>query len=70
MVHFDLDGDARSFAIWRAKREGLTNVDFPTKTERIGGAFETIYALDVLEHLPDPEDTLRFLVSKLAPHGR
>lgn len=70
VVHFDLDGDARSFAIWRAKREGLTNVDFPTKTERIGGAFETIYALDVLEHLPDPEDTLRFLVSKLAPRGR
>lgn len=70
VVYFDLEGDARSFAMWRAKGEGLINIDFPAEQRRIGGTFETIYALDVLEHLPDPEETLRFLVSKLAPRGR
>jgi 2-polyprenyl-3-methyl-5-hydroxy-6-metoxy-1,4-benzoquinol methylase len=69
VVHFDVDGEARLFASWRARRAGLRNIEFHTDRRRIRGEFETIYALDVLEHLVDPEEALRFLVERLAPHG-
>ncbi len=69
-VYFDLDGQTRRFAEWRAQQQGIDRIDFYTEREQVGGLFNTIYSLDVLEHLPDPEDALRFFASKLAPGGR
>jgi 2-polyprenyl-3-methyl-5-hydroxy-6-metoxy-1,4-benzoquinol methylase len=69
-VYLDVDGETRRFAQWRARREKITTIEFHTQREKIGGLFDTIYALDVLEHLPDPADALGFFVEKLAPGGR
>lgn len=69
-VYFDVDGQTRRFAEWRAQQQEIDRIDFYTEREQVSGLFNIIYSLDVLEHLPDPEDALRFLTEKLAPGGR
>jgi len=56
--YFDVDGKSREYAQWRAERKRL-QVHFTTLKEKLteyaqaSGKFDTIIAIDVLEHVPD-----------------
>ncbi len=72
-AYYDVEGQSMKFARWRAERQSLA-VDFPHSKEELRAAarqcgFDTIYSLDVLEHLPDLAGELDFLASLLSPGG-
>jgi len=73
-VYFDVGGETMGFALHRATKFRLplecicdrnTLAESATKNK-----FDTIYALDVLEHIPDLANELQFLTSLLSPEGR
>ncbi len=45
------------------------SIDDPAVRELLPGALDAVVCADVLEHLPDPWETLGFLASRLAPGG-
>ena len=55
MTYYDLPGPTRDYALWRFEREGVT-VQTPTEDPLLEhGRYDVIVAMDVLEHLPEPE---------------
>ncbi len=68
-TYFDVDGESQRYARWRARERGL-RMQFASEREAVIHVYDTIIALDVLEHVSDPEETLEFLVAHLAPGGR
>jgi len=74
-TYFDVDGESKAFAEWRAGQTGL-KLNFVTNREQLqaevakSGKFNTIVSLDVLEHLPDIENELNFLTSILETGGK
>jgi SAM-dependent methyltransferase len=68
-TYFDVDGESQRYARWRARERGL-RMQFASERDAIIHVYDTIICLDVLEHVSDPEETLEFLVSHLAPGGR
>jgi len=72
-AYYDVDGVSAKFAKQRAQRRGLA-VKFAHSKEALAASaqhqrFDTIFSLDVLEHLPDLEGELTFLASLLNPGG-
>ena len=73
-TYYDVDGMGAKFAKYRAQRQGL-DVRFlhakgDLKAAALQTGFDTVFSLDVLEHLPDLPGELAFLASLLSPSGR
>jgi 2-polyprenyl-3-methyl-5-hydroxy-6-metoxy-1,4-benzoquinol methylase len=73
VAYYDVDGETMRFAMYRAQQRGLNLHFFHSKVE-LGRAaasegFDTIFALDVLEHIPDLQGELKYLASLLNPGG-
>jgi len=74
-TYFDVDGHSKAYAEWHAEQNGI-KLKFTTTREQLlddvvkSGRFKTIVSLDVLEHLPDIENELNFLISLLEPGGK
>lgn len=73
-TYYDVDGVSARFAKTRALQRSL-DVKFAHHKEQLRtrlqtGGFDTIFSLDVLEHLPDLEGELKFLAELLNPGGR
>lgn len=72
-TYYDVEGQTMRFARFRAQRRGLKMEFFCAKADLAGSAeragFDTIFSLDVLEHLPDLKGELSFLASLLNPGG-
>jgi 2-polyprenyl-3-methyl-5-hydroxy-6-metoxy-1,4-benzoquinol methylase len=72
-AYYDVEGETMKFARERAKQRNLTIQFFRAKAELATTAqlagFDTIFSLDVLEHLPDLAGELNFLASLLNPGG-
>ena len=72
-VYYDVEGETMKFARERARLRNLGIEFFHTK-EALAAAgkkrgFDTIFSLDVLEHLPDLPGELDFLAALLNPGG-
>lgn len=46
------------------------SIDDPAVRDRIPAALDAVLCVDLLEHLPRPEETLAFLAGRLRPGGR
>jgi 2-polyprenyl-3-methyl-5-hydroxy-6-metoxy-1,4-benzoquinol methylase len=72
-AYYDVEGVTMRFAMDRARRTGLAVEFAHSKVELAAAAkkrgFDTIFAFDVLEHIPDLAGELEFLSSLLAPGG-
>jgi len=72
--YYDVEGETMRFARWRAKQRNLPVEFFDSKDElRADGkskGYDTIFSLDVLEHLPNLPEELNYLASLLNPGGR
>jgi 2-polyprenyl-3-methyl-5-hydroxy-6-metoxy-1,4-benzoquinol methylase len=72
-VYYDVEGETMRFARERARQRGLDIEFFHTKEDlAVAGkkrGFDTIFSLDVLEHLPDLPGELNFLAALLNPGG-
>ena len=72
-VVFDgIEGDADAAARARETYREVLSVDLssPPPWPGVGGPYDVVLALDVLEHLPEPVAALRGLAGLLAPAGR
>lgn len=72
-VVFDgIEGDHGAAAIARETYRAVAQVDLASGPpwRDVGGLYDAILALDVLEHLPEPVRALRALAGLLAPGGR
>jgi 2-polyprenyl-3-methyl-5-hydroxy-6-metoxy-1,4-benzoquinol methylase len=71
--YYDVEGETMRFARERARQRNLALQFTSTKAELATAAqldgFDTIFSLDVLEHLPDLPGELDFLASLLNPGG-
>lgn len=69
VTYFDVEGVSARFAQDRAQRQNL-DVKFRFSKETLAeDRFDTIFSLDVLEHVPDLQGELNFLSSLLKPGG-
>lgn len=69
VTYFDVEGVSARFAQDRAQRQNL-DVKFRFSKEALAeDRFDTIFSLDVLEHVPDLQGELNFLSSLLKPGG-
>jgi 2-polyprenyl-3-methyl-5-hydroxy-6-metoxy-1,4-benzoquinol methylase len=71
--YYDVEGETMRFARERARQRNLAIQFTSTKAELVAAAqldgFDTIFSLDVLEHLPDLPGELDFLASLMNPGG-
>src|SRR5262249_36383683 len=72
-AYYDVPGETMRFARHRAEAEGL-QIDFfhskdALRTAAFENRFDTVFAFDVLEHLPDLPGELTFLSSLLNQDG-
>ena len=72
-TYYDVDGVSAKFARHRCHKRGL-NVNFLHTRETLAEwshhqRFDTVFSLDVLEHLPDLQGQLIFLAGLLNPGG-
>ena len=72
-VYYDVEGETMRFARERARQRNLGIEFFHTKQDLAAAGkkrgFDTIFSLDVLEHLPDLPGELNFLAGLLNPGG-
>jgi 2-polyprenyl-3-methyl-5-hydroxy-6-metoxy-1,4-benzoquinol methylase len=72
-TYFDVEGESMRFAKQRAQQQGYAVQFLHSKEDLIKASqdrrFDTIYSLDVLEHLPDLARELKFLSSLLNRGG-
>ena len=72
-VYYDVEGETMRFARERARRRNLPIEFFHAKEDLAAAGrqrgFDTIFSLDVLEHLPDLPGELNFLAALLNPGG-
>jgi 2-polyprenyl-3-methyl-5-hydroxy-6-metoxy-1,4-benzoquinol methylase len=71
--YYDVEGETMRFARERARQRNLA-IEFTSAKAELSAAaqldgFDTIFSLDVLEHLPDLPGELDFLASLLNPEG-
>ncbi len=72
-TYYDVAGETMRFARQRASQQGL-EIEFLHSKEDLAASarkrgFDTVFSLDVLEHLPDLPGELNFLSSLLSPGG-
>jgi 2-polyprenyl-3-methyl-5-hydroxy-6-metoxy-1,4-benzoquinol methylase len=72
-VYYDVEGETMRFARERARQRNLP-IEFFHAKDNLAAAgtkhgFDTIFSLDVLEHLPDLAGELNFLAALLNPGG-
>lgn len=68
-TYYDVEGQSARFAQYRAQRQGLA-IKFQFSREALAkDKFDTIFSLDVLEHIPDVKAELNFFSSLLNPGG-
>lgn len=70
VVGVERDPDAAAAARAHCDEVVVGDLEDPTVRERLPGERDVVVAADVLEHLRDPWDALRFLAGLLAPGGR
>lgn len=73
VTHLDLSGPLLDFASWRFRRRGLKVRIHPLeeeKTDDLGGPYETLVSIFVLEHLFDPEGAMHAMRRALEPGGK
>lgn len=71
VTHLDLPGHLLEYAAWRHRRRGLSVRPWPLVDDSdLGGPYDCIVSLFVLEHLTDPERALAAMRDSLAPGGR
>ena len=63
----DLPGKTFDFAKWRAERRG-SNIEFANSDE-LAEEYDAILCFDVLEHLLEPKQTVKYLHKYLKDHG-
>jgi 2-polyprenyl-3-methyl-5-hydroxy-6-metoxy-1,4-benzoquinol methylase len=72
-VYYDVEGETMRFARERSRQRSLPIEFFHTKEDLAAAGkkrrFDTIFSLDVLEHLPDLPGELTFLAALLNPGG-
>jgi 2-polyprenyl-3-methyl-5-hydroxy-6-metoxy-1,4-benzoquinol methylase len=72
-VYYDVEGETMRFARERARQRNLPIEFFHAKEDLAAAGknrgFDTIFSLDVLEHLPDLPGELNFLAALLNPGG-
>jgi SAM-dependent methyltransferase len=72
-VYYDVEGETMRFARARASQRNLPIEFFHAKEDLAAAGkkrgFDTIFSLDVLEHLPDLPGELNFLAALLNPGG-
>jgi 2-polyprenyl-3-methyl-5-hydroxy-6-metoxy-1,4-benzoquinol methylase len=73
VTYYDVEGETMRFARQRSQQRGV-EVEFFHSRDGLAAAaqkrgFDTIFSLDVLEHLPDLTGELSFLSSMLNPGG-
>jgi 2-polyprenyl-3-methyl-5-hydroxy-6-metoxy-1,4-benzoquinol methylase len=69
-TYYDVEGQSAKFAQYRARKQQLdVKFRFSKETLAANGKFDTIFSLDVLEHIPDLQAELDFLSSLLNPGG-
>jgi 2-polyprenyl-3-methyl-5-hydroxy-6-metoxy-1,4-benzoquinol methylase len=72
-VYYDVEGETMRFARERARQRNLPIEFFHAKADLAAAGrkrgFDTIFSLDVLEHLPDLPGELNFLAALLNPGG-
>ena len=72
-VYYDVEGETMRFARERSRQRNLPIEFFHTKEDLAAAGkkrgFDTIFSLDVLEHLPDLPGELNFLAALLNPGG-
>lgn len=72
-VYYDVEGETMRFARERARQRNLAIEFFHIKGDLAAAGkkrgFDTIFSLDVLEHLPDLPGELNFLAGLLNPGG-
>lgn len=66
---FERNPESAAVARERCDSVIVGDIESPEDRARIPGGFDVILLGDVLEHLVDPWDALRFLRGRLAPHG-
>lgn len=69
VTYFDVEGRTQEFARRRAERAGIELKFLSSKQDLEAGGYDTVYSVEVLEHLPDLEGELRLLASLLRPGG-
>jgi 2-polyprenyl-3-methyl-5-hydroxy-6-metoxy-1,4-benzoquinol methylase len=61
----DVSADAAAFC----RSRGLEVVAGVVDDQGPGGPYDVVVGLDVIEHLPEPQETLRVLASRMSPGG-
>jgi len=69
VTYFDLPGQSAEFVRWRTGRENL-RLTVVTDTSALQGPFDTVFCLDVLEHLVDVRPVIQLWNNLLRPGGR
>ena len=66
---FDVSEDLVNYAKWRMEHRNFSAEYMSGAPNTLTGEYDFILALDVLEHIPDPYETLKLLINRLSPNG-
>jgi 2-polyprenyl-3-methyl-5-hydroxy-6-metoxy-1,4-benzoquinol methylase len=66
---FDVSEDLVNYAKWRMEQRNFSAEYMSGDPNTLTGEYDFILALDVLEHIPDPYETLKLLINRLSPNG-
>jgi 2-polyprenyl-3-methyl-5-hydroxy-6-metoxy-1,4-benzoquinol methylase len=66
---FDVSDDLVTYAKWRMEQRRFSAEYISGNPNTIPGKYDFILALDVLEHIPNPYETLKLLRDRLSPNG-
>lgn len=69
VTYADVHGKTFDFAKWLFKKRKLSVKMVNLSKDRLGGKYDTIICIDVIEHVPDPKETLYMIVSLLNRGG-
>lgn len=66
----DISGRIYAFAKWMFKKKNYKVNMIDLATEKISKQYDTIYCIDVIEHVVNPKETLADMVNHLKNNGR
>jgi len=71
VTYGDVKGKNMEFAQWRFMKKGLNvKVIDLVRDQGLLEQYDTILCLDVMEHVPDPKNTLNTISQRLKPNGK